>query len=164
MARHNRAVEPLPTIWNCPDELWDNFILPILHQLDPEPPTGRPRIDQRKALEGIIFQMRSGCQWNHLPREFGDDASIHRTFQRWIARGVLERMWAKLIQACDELGAVEWVWQSADAALGKARFGGIVSEKTPQIAENPAPRRASWSRRPAGRWRRSSRQQTCMTA
>ena len=163
MARHKRGI-PLPTIWNCPDKLWDNFVLPTLHELDPEPHTGRPRIDQRKALDGIIFQMRSGCQWNHLPKEFGDDASVHRTFQRWIARGVLERLWAKLIEACDELGAVDWVWQSADAALGKARFGGIVSEKTPPIAANPAARRASWSRRPAGRWRRSSRQPTCLTA
>src|SRR5436305_14456095 len=76
MARRKRAVEPLPTIWNCPDELWDNIVVPTLHELDPEPHTGRPRIDQRKALDGIIFQMRSGCQWNHLPKEFGDDASF----------------------------------------------------------------------------------------
>ena len=164
MARHKRAVEPLPTIWATPDELWDNVIVPILHELDPEPHTGRPRIDQRKALDGIIFQMRSGCQWNHLPSDFGDDASIHRTFQRWIARGVLERVWAKLIEACDELGAVEWVWQSADAALGKARFGGIASAKTPRIAANPAARRASWSMPTAGRWRRSSRPPMCPTA
>lgn len=164
MARHKRAVKPLPMIWNVPAELWDNFILPTLHELDPEPHTGRPRIDQRKALDGIIFQMRSGCQWNHLPREFGDDASIHRTFQRWIARGVLERIWAKLIEACDALGAVEWIWQSADAALGKARFGGIMSEKTRRIAANRGRRRASWSMPTVGRWRRLSRQPTCMTA
>lgn len=164
MARHKRAVEPLPTIWNVPDELWDRFVLPTLHELDPEPHTGRPRIDQRKALDGIIFQMRSGCQWNHLPREFGDDASVHRTFQRWIARGVLERIWAKLVEACDALGAVEWIWQSADAALGKARFGGIRSEKTPRIAASRARRRASWLMPAAGRWRRSSRQPMCTTA
>ena len=124
MARRKRAVEPLPTIWTLPDELWDHFVLPTLCELDPDPHTGRPRIDQRKALDGIIYQMRSGCQWNQLPIEFGDDASIHRTFQRWIARGVLDCVWAKLIEVCDELGAVKWDWQSADAAMGKARFGG----------------------------------------
>ena len=138
MARRKRAVEPLATIWNCPDELWDNIVLPTLHELDPEPRTGRPRVDQRKALDGIIYQLRSGCQWNHLPKEFGDDASIHRTFQRWIACGVLERIWAKLVETCDELGAVQWDWQSADAALGKARFGGTMSARTPRIAANRA--------------------------
>src|SRR5256885_5351848 len=38
--------------------------------------------------------------------------------------GVMERIWAVLVQECDELGAVDWQWQSADAFLGKARFGG----------------------------------------
>lgn len=164
MARHKRAVEPLPTIWRCPDQLWDHFVLPTLTELDPEPRTGRPRIDQRKALDGVIFQMRSGCQWNHLPREFGDDASIHRTFQRWIARGVFQRIWGKLVEACDDLEAVQWDWQSADAALGKARFGGIVSGKTPRIAANPARRKASWSTPKAARWRRSSRPPMYTTA
>ena len=142
MARRKRAVEPLPTIWAVPDELWNNFVVPTLHELDPEPDTGRPRIDQRKALDGIIYQMRSGCQWNHLPKDFGDDASIHRTLQRWIKRGVLERTWAKLVEICDELGGVDWKWQSADGAMGKARFGGMMSAATRRIAANPAPNAA----------------------
>ena len=136
--RKRRAVEPLPTIWCVPDELWDEVIVPILHERDPEPHTGRPRIDQRNALNGIIHQMRSGCQRNHLPREFGDDAAIHRTLQRWIARGVFEHLWAALIENCEELGGVDWQWQSADGAMGKARFGGIKSARTPQIAANRA--------------------------
>jgi transposase len=163
MARHKRAVEPLATIWNCPDEFWDNIVVPTLHELDPEPHTGRPRIDQRKALDGIIFQMRSGCQWNHLPKEFGDDASIHRTFQRWIALGVLERLWAKLVERCDELGAVDWVWQSADAALGKARFGGIVSERIPRIERRMAPSTAFLLKATAGHLPHISKPPMCMT-
>ena len=164
MARRNRAVEPLHTIWNCPDELWDSIVVPSLHELDPEPHTGRPRIDQRKALDGIIYQMRSGCQWNHLPNEFGDDASIHRTFQRWVARGVLKRIWAKLVEACDELRAVDWIWQSADAALGKARFGGIKSERTRRTAEKQGQNTACWSKPRAGRSRPTWRPPTCTTA
>ncbi|HLL90587.1 MAG TPA: IS5/IS1182 family transposase, partial [Tepidisphaeraceae bacterium] len=39
----------------------------------------------------MIYRMRSGVQRNHLPKEFGDDASFHRTFQRWVKRGVLGR-------------------------------------------------------------------------
>ncbi len=44
--RRRRAAEPLPTIWFVPDELWNDVIVPILHELDPVPHTGRPRIDQ----------------------------------------------------------------------------------------------------------------------
>jgi transposase len=164
MARRKRAVEPLPTIWNCPEELWNSIVVPTLQELDPEPHTGRPRVDQRKALDGIIYQMRSGCQWNHLPKEFGDDASIHRTFQRWIERGVLERIWAKLLETCDELGGVDWVWQSADAALGKARFGGIKSAPIPRIERRMAASTDCWSKPTAGLSLPMSKRPTYTTA
>ena len=77
--------------------------------------------------------MRSGCQWNALPEEYGDDSSVHRTLQRWVKRGVLSKLWALLVRECEELGGVDWRWQSADCALGKARFGGMTSDQTPRI-------------------------------
>ena len=75
--------KPLPAIWDVPDDLWAR-IDPVILQLDPPKARGRKRTDQRKMLEGIIFRMRSGCQWNHWPRDLGDDSTIHRTFQRWV--------------------------------------------------------------------------------
>jgi putative transposase len=137
MARQKKQVKPLSTIWEVSDELW-NIIQPILDELDRPADTGRPRTDPRAALNGIIYQMRSGCQWNHLPAKFGDDSSVHRTMQRWIRKGVFERIWTVLIENCAELGGVNWEWQSADGAMGKARFGGIVSARTPRIAANQA--------------------------
>ena len=129
--------EPLPTIWTVPDELWETIEL-ILADLDPPPPTGRPRIDQRKALNGIIYHLRTGCQWNALPREFGDDSSVHRTFQRWIELDVLDALWGHLLEACEELGGVDWAWQAADGALGKARKKGAMLGQTPPIGANRA--------------------------
>jgi putative transposase len=137
MARRTKKVKVLPTIWEVNDELWD-IIQSILDELDPSAKTGRPRTALRAALNGIIFRMRSGCQWNHLPEEFGDDSSVHRTMQRWIRKGVIERIWAVLIENCEELGGVNWEWQSADGAMGKARFGGTLSVRTPRIAGNRA--------------------------
>lgn len=137
MARRRRAAEPLGTIWTCPDALWV-LISGILEELDPPAKTGRPRTDPREALNGIIYQMRTGCQWNHLPRQFGDDSSVHRTLQRWEAKGVWDRVWATLVGRCQELGGVQWSWQSADASMGKARFGGIMSAPTPRIAGKTA--------------------------
>lgn len=131
MGRNGNEVKRLPTIWHLPDELWDKT-RPIINQHDPPKHTGRKRIDPRAALDTIIFRMRSGCQWNQLPKEFPDDSSVHRTFQRWIQLGVLDRIWAVLVEDCQELGGVDWRWQAADAAMGKARFGGTVSGQTPQ--------------------------------
>ena len=119
----------LPTIWEVPDDLWAK-VAPILAELDPPKTTGRKRVNPRRVLDAVIFRLRSGCQWNRLPKEFPDDSSVHRTFQRWVKLKVMDRMWAALVTECDELGGVNWAWQSADGAMGKARMGGISSAAT----------------------------------
>ena len=48
-----------------------------------------------------------------------------KTLQRWVELEVLERIWAVLVEECEELGGVQWEWQAADCAMGKARLGGI---------------------------------------
>jgi putative transposase len=138
MARQKKQAEPLPTIWRVDDDLWSKA-KQVLAEFDPAARFGPERIDQRKALDGVIYRMRSGVQWNQLPREFGDDASVHRTFQRWVKRGVIGRLWALLVGACDELRGVDWEWQSFDGALGKARHGGIKSDRTQPTGRRMAP-------------------------
>jgi len=110
----------LPTIWHVPDPLWER-VKGLIDELDPPKPTGRKRIDPRRALDAIIFRMRTGCQWNQLPKELPDDSSVHRTFQRWDEKGLFDKLWAILLLECEELGDVNWRWQSADAQMGKAR-------------------------------------------
>ncbi len=116
--QQDKPDKPLPTIWRVPDELWGR-IEPILNQLDPPAKTGRSRIDQRAALDGMIYRMRTGCQWNQLPKNFPDDSSVHRTMQRWIERSVFSAIWTDLAEACAELGGVDFEWQAADGAMGK---------------------------------------------
>lgn len=141
------------TIWEVSDELWV-IIEPILWAYWPQKRTGRRVADWRRCLNGIIYRLRTGCQWNQLPKHFGDDSTVHRWFQRWCRDGVLEKIWAVLVEHCEELGAVEWDWQAADSALGKARFGGAMWAPTPRIGPKTARKRACWSMVRAARWRR----------
>jgi transposase len=147
MARTKSSTKPLPTIWEIPDELWRR-IEPILKQFWPKKATGRKPANWRKMLNGIIFRMRSGCQWDQLPERYGPKSTVHDWFQRWVQGGIFEKIWALLVQACDELGGVDWQWQSADAMLGKARFGG---EKDGQ--ESHRSRKERDQEEPPGRWR-----------
>jgi putative transposase len=114
---------PLPTIWEIPEELWRR-IEPILARHYPPAKTGRPRADLRLVLDGVLYRMRSGVQWNRLPRSFGADSTVHGWFQRFVADGVLEEVWASLVAECDGLGAVLWEFQAADGVMGKSRFEG----------------------------------------
>src|SRR4029077_19050588 len=100
MASTKGILKPIDTIWQCPDDLWNNVIAPVIEALDPPAATGRKRVDLRPALDGIIYHLRTGCQWNHLPREFGDDSSVHRTMQRWITKGILDEVWSVLVGHC----------------------------------------------------------------
>jgi putative transposase len=144
------AAQVLATIWEVDDPLWA-MIEPALAEFWPRKRTGRPPACWRGCVNGIIYQMRTGCQWNKLPKEFGDDSTVHRWFQRWAENGVLERVWAVLIEHCDELGGVDWKWQAADGSLAKARFGGPTSAPTRRIGRKPARRPTSWSKAKAVR-------------
>jgi transposase len=136
------AAKSLPTIWVLPDEVWVR-VEPILLRLYPPARTGRPRADLRRVLDGIIFRLRSGVQWNQLPREFGDDSTTHRWFQRFVADGVFIEIWAALAAECEQLGELDWEWQAADGMLGKARMGGEKRALIPPTERSQAPRRAS---------------------
>lgn len=122
--KQNKEQKTLHTVWRVPDALWA-IVERILMVYDPPKKTGRPRINARKAPDGLLYRVRTGCQWNQLPAEFGDDASIHRTMQRWERLGIFDMLWAVLLTKCEEfdheLGDVDWRWQSADCCLGKAR-------------------------------------------
>ena len=85
------TIEHAPDIERVTDEIWD-AVRPILDTYDPPRRLGRKRIDQRAALDAIVYRLRSGCRWNHLPKEFPDDSSVHRTYQRWERLGVLHRV------------------------------------------------------------------------
>lgn len=143
MARKKR----MATLWEVPDGLWEK-IEPLLEEDEPCQETGRPRVDRRRVLNAIIFRLRTGCQWNHLPSMFGSDSTVHRYFQRWVQKDIFRRIWAMLVESCDELQAVQWEWQAADGALGKARFGGDA------VGPNPTDRgKKGGQTQPAGRRR-----------
>src|SRR4029450_11286463 len=125
MSENSTQQKPLPTTWRTPDELGE-IIEPILTEHDPPKSTGRPRIDQRAALDAIIFRMRSGCQWNQLHEAVPADPWVHpapRPPRTLVELGMLALIWERLIEECEELGGVTSEWQAADGPIGKARFG-----------------------------------------
>jgi transposase len=140
-----------PTIWAVPDDVWV-MIESIRNDGYPAKPTGHRRVDRRRVLNGISFRRRTGGQWHQLPTRFGDDSPVHRPFQQGCQCGILARLWAVLVEACDEWGGVAWQWQAADTAIGKARMGGDLGGRNPtdrgKKGENGV---FSWTRR-EGPW------------
>jgi putative transposase len=125
--------------WELSDSLWER-IEPLL----PQPKSryrgrgkkrkhigGRPAADRRKVITGILYVMRTGCQWNALPKELGSGKTAHRYFQRWGRAGVFLRMWQAGLTEYDGLKGLTWKWQAADGAMTKAPLGGEKTGKNP---------------------------------
>ena len=86
-----------------------------------------------------MYVLRTGCQWKALPKErFGSASAVHKRFLEWEKAGFFESLWKAGLAEYDDMEGIAWRWQSVDGAMGKARFGGIMSARTPRIAASPA--------------------------
>jgi transposase len=111
--------------WRISDELWAK-IEPLFPPGKPHPlGCHHPRVDNRQAMDAILFRLRTGCQWNALNATgICSSSSAHRRFQEWTEAGVFEKLWTLGLQEYDELKGLEWAWQSMDGAMTKAPLGG----------------------------------------
>ena len=114
--------------WQLSDELWEK-IAPLIPPGKPHPlGCHHSRVPDRRAMEAILFVLRTGCQWNALNApEICSSSSAHRRFQEWIAAGVFLEMGKQGLYEYDELKGIDWDWQAMDGAMTKAPLGG---EKT----------------------------------
>jgi len=53
---------------------------------------GRPRVDDRRVLSGIIFVNRNGLRWRDAPRDYGPHKTLYNRWKRWGRMGVFTRM------------------------------------------------------------------------
>jgi transposase len=118
------------------DELWET-IEPLLPPEPPKPQGGRPRIDDRAALTGIVFVLKSGIPWEMLPKEMGcgSGMSCWRRLKEWHEAGVWERLHRVLLDRLGEADQIDWERASLDSASIPAKRGVQRPERIRQIKE-----------------------------
>ena len=112
-----------PTILRVPDELWDK-IKNILPKEKPLRTVGRPIVPYRKVLDGILYVLRTACQWKMLPKEHGSGSTCHRRFQEWNRLDIFKNIWIKLLKIYDGMICINLTWQSIDSISIKSPLGG----------------------------------------
>jgi len=86
---------------------------------------GRPRRPDRDCMNGILFVLRTGCQWRALDvTGICPGSTAHDRFQEWVRVGVFWQLWCAGLMAYDELKGIDWTWLSADGAMTKAPLAG----------------------------------------
>ena len=56
--------------------------------------TGRPRDEDRKIINGIIYVLITGCRWSEMPKKYGDDSTANRRLNSWQQKGI----WNKILK------------------------------------------------------------------
>jgi transposase len=119
----NDRIKYVPTVKRIPDELWDEIRF-ILTSEKPANTIGRQAVSFRKVLDGILYVLRTGCQWKMLSKEYGSGSTCHRRFQQWSISKVFQRLWTRLLKVYDGIVGIRWKWQSLDSVSVKAPLGG----------------------------------------
>ena len=73
----------------------------IVHLFPAEVSTGRPPLDHRCVLTGILWVNRTGAGWNHLPTGYGPGTTVQRRYRRWREDGTWDKILAILLEPHD---------------------------------------------------------------
>jgi transposase len=109
-------------------EVWGG-IEALLPEEPPKPKGGWPRIDNRAALTGIRFGLKSGIPWEMLPQEMGYGSGMicWRRLKVWHEAGVWERLHQRILERLGEADQIDWERASLDSSSVPAP-GGLIDQ------------------------------------
>ena len=67
-----------------------------IQPLLPTDTRGKPRVDDRRVISGIIHVIRNGLRWKDAPSVYGPHKTLYNRFRRWAEKGVFQRIFAAL--------------------------------------------------------------------
>jgi transposase len=128
------------------DELWE-VVEPLLPDEPPKPKGGRPRVDDRAALTGILFVLKSGIPWEMLPQEMGCGSGMTcwRRLKEWNEAGVWEKLHHEILDRLGKADEIDWHRASLDSASVPAPGGAKRLARIRRIKERRARSAMLWS-------------------
>ncbi|AKM33241.1 transposase (plasmid) [Pandoraea faecigallinarum] len=124
------------------DDLWQ-LIESLLPEVKPRAKSdpGRPRVPDRAALDGILFVLKTGIRWNHLPTRlgFGSGATCWRRLNAWQKAGVWEQLHELLLDKLRAAGQIDLSHAAVDSSSVRAVGAGEKLARTPRIGRDPVP-------------------------
>lgn len=114
------------------DDLWE-LIEPLIPKHRPSPKGGRPPVEDRKALMGIIFVLKTGIPWEYLPQEMGCGCGMTcwRRLRAWFHAGVWDKIHALLLSRLRFLKKIDFARFLIDTCHVRAVGGGAQTGPSP---------------------------------
>lgn len=91
----------------------------VLSGLLPRASSGRPRLDDRVVLNGIVWKLRTGTAWRDVPARYGPWQTLYTRFRRWALDGTFTRMLAAVQAEKGAAGDIDWL-VSVDSTVVRA--------------------------------------------
>jgi len=115
-----------------PDRLW-SLIQPMLPTVPHRPKGGRPRLQDRACLTGILFVLHSGIPWEMLPQELGCGSGMTcwRRLRDWQDAGIWDLIHFALLDWLSRCGEIHWSRAVVDSCSVRAVFGGARTAPNP---------------------------------
>ena len=110
------------------------LIAELFQNPDPSPAGGRPRIEPRPCLEGVLWVLRTGARWKDLPKNFPSPATCWRRLKEWTESGVFQQAWERVLGKLDALGRINWQEAIADGTFSSAKKG-VTASARPSAAK-----------------------------
>lgn len=129
-----------------PAALWAE-IAPLFPAAAPRPKGGRPRVDNREALIGILFVLYTAIPWERLPFEVAGCSGMTcwRRLRAWQDAGLWDEIHRHMLERLNLAGEIDWSRASVDASSVPAKRGATRSARTRPTAASRAPSGISWS-------------------
>jgi transposase len=85
-----------------------------------KPKTGRPAVDHRRILNGILWILRTGAPWRDLPERYGPWRTVASRFYRWQRAGIWSQLLAAVQAHADAAGQLNWDLHYIDGTMIRA--------------------------------------------
>lgn len=123
------------------DELWA-VVEPLIPKVERRRRyPGRKRIPDRQVLAGILFVLRTGIPWEHLPQEMGCGSGVTcwRRLKQWHEQGVWQRLHELLLAKLREADQIDWSRAAIDSSQVRAVGGAKKRVRARSTAPGPVP-------------------------
>ena len=112
------------------DDQWERIREHFPEENIPADRPGRKPIPARAVLEGVLWILNTGAQWEMLPQCYPNYKTVHRRFQKWCEQEVLRNILTDIANELRDRGALDERESFIDATFASAKGGGEGVGKT----------------------------------